>query len=90
MAGLPPAARPPGRKLSPESAQDVARVRRVQGTVAAHYGPQDGLTESERPFKPQEPTITSDRFMKPSCGKSVRVWRNKKTGRFAEKPYYVK
>lgn len=79
---LPPAARPPGRKLSPESARDVARVRRVQGTLAEYFplvtGPEYGNIQ-----------IWPTRFFMPSRAKRVLAWRDMKTGRFSKRPGYI-
>lgn len=87
---LPPTGRPPGRPLYVQAKKDVETARSVQGTVASHFGPQDGLTESERPYKDNQVlTVRSDRFWHPKLKKTVRVWRDKKTGRFALKPKYV-
>jgi hypothetical protein len=49
---LPPAARPPGRKLSPESKREVEKVRRVQGAICA------GALEKQRKG-PQKPRSVS-------------------------------
>ncbi len=87
---LPPTGRPPGRPLYAQAKKEVETARSVQGTVASHFGPQDGLIELERPFKDiQVLEVASDRFWNPKLKKSVKVWRDKKTGRFAPQPKYV-
>lgn len=87
---LPPTGRPPGRPLYAPAKKEVETARSVQGTLASHFGPQDGLIELERPFKDvQVLEVTPDRFWNPKLKKSVKVWREKKTGRFALKPNYV-
>lgn len=53
---LPPAARPPGRKLSLESKREVEKVRRVQGYISA------GTLEKQRkgPQKPRSVNHITD------------------------------
>lgn len=77
---LPPAARPPGRKLSPESKREVEKVRRVQGTVSEIMGGQKAYQRKlDRPLHFKRPDEKLDRH---------GYWRNVKTGRFCKIPTY--
>lgn len=83
---LPPTA---GHPVYGPEKDEWKKADRIRGRIAEVLAPEDGLTESERPFTHEEPEVESIRFFKKSCGKSVRAWRNKKTFLFVKKPHYV-